>query len=144
MFTIGVFAIIFDEQQRILLCHRNDYDLWNLPGGGLETGEIPWEGVIREVKEEVGLDVDVVKLQGIYSKPDMNEIVFSFICKHVGGEMTLTDEADQIQYFSFEDIPKNTSPKQLDRIKDALSENDLVLKVHTGPSSRTPIEQGKL
>lgn len=144
MFTIGVFAIIFDEQRRVLLCHRNDYDLWNLPGGGLEIGESPWDGVIREVKEEVGLDVEVVRLQGVYSKPDKNEIVFSFICKHIGGKMTLTDEADLIQYFPFEDMPKNTSPNQLARIKDALSESNLVLKVQTGPSSKALIEQGKL
>ena len=31
-FTIGIFGIIFDEQKRVLLCHRRDYDLWNLPG----------------------------------------------------------------------------------------------------------------
>ena len=51
-FTIGVFGIIRDEQNRVLLCLRNDYDLWNLPGGTLEQGESPWQGVIREVKEE--------------------------------------------------------------------------------------------
>jgi len=34
-FTIGVFGIIFDERDRILLVHRTDYDLWNLPGGRL-------------------------------------------------------------------------------------------------------------
>jgi ADP-ribose pyrophosphatase YjhB (NUDIX family) len=36
VFTIGVFGIIRDEQNRVLLCLRNDYDLWNLPGGALE------------------------------------------------------------------------------------------------------------
>lgn len=42
-FTIGVFGIIRDEQDRVLLVLRNDYDLWNLPGGGLENGEAPWQ-----------------------------------------------------------------------------------------------------
>ena len=50
-FTIGVFGIILDEQSKILLVHRTDYDLWNLPGGRLESGESPWEGVVREIKE---------------------------------------------------------------------------------------------
>ena len=40
-FTIGVFGIIFDEQKRVLLVHRRDYDLWNLPGGVLENAESP-------------------------------------------------------------------------------------------------------
>lgn len=144
MFTIGVFAIIFDKDKRVLLCHRKDYDLWNLPGGGLEVGEVPWEGVRREVKEEVGIDIRVVKLQGIYSKPDKNEVVFSFICEHVGGEIALSDEADKISYFAFDDFPQNTSPRQVDRIKDALENDDLILKVQTGPSSIEQIKQGRL
>lgn len=144
MFKIGVFAIIFDKDRRVLLCHRNDYDLWNLPGGGLESGEVPWEGVLREVKEEVGINVRVVRLQGLYSKPDKNEVVFSFICEHIGGEITLSDEADKISYFAFDDFPKNTSPRQVERIKDALDSENLVLKAQTGPSSIDLIKQGKL
>jgi 8-oxo-dGTP pyrophosphatase MutT (NUDIX family) len=38
MFSIGAFAIIFDEDGRVLLCHRRDMDLWNLPGGGMDAG----------------------------------------------------------------------------------------------------------
>ena len=52
MFTIGVFAIILDTNKKILLCHRRDYDLWNLPGGGLEDFESPTNAVKREVKEK--------------------------------------------------------------------------------------------
>jgi 8-oxo-dGTP pyrophosphatase MutT (NUDIX family) len=55
MFTIGAFAIIFDEGGRVLLCHRRDLDVWNLPGGGVESREMPDEAVVREVKEETGL-----------------------------------------------------------------------------------------
>src|SRR3989344_436322 len=88
-FTIGTFGIIFDKQKRVLLCHRRDYDLWNLPGGAMESGESPWDGVKREIKEETGLVIEVSKLAGVYSKPDKNEIVFSFICNSIGGEITL-------------------------------------------------------
>jgi ADP-ribose pyrophosphatase YjhB (NUDIX family) len=38
-FTIGAFAIVFNDERKVLLCHRRDYDLWNLPGGGVESGE---------------------------------------------------------------------------------------------------------
>lgn len=111
MFTIGVFGLIFNEKAEVLLCHRRDYDLWNLPGGKLESKETPWEGVIREVKEETGLDVEVVKLTGIYSKStEKDEIVFSFLCEIIGGELTLNKEADKIEYFRLKNIPINTSP----------------------------------
>jgi len=135
-FTIGVFGIIRDEQNRVLLCLRNDGDFWNLPGGGLEKGESPWQGVIREVKEETGLDVKVLRLIGIYSKPEKDDIVFSFECKIVGGKITLNDEAKNIQWFSFPEIPKNTFPKHIERIEDLLKkEGGLIMKIQTGKSS---------
>lgn len=127
MFTIGVFAIILDENNRILLCHRTDRDLWNLPGGGLEKGETPWQGVKREVKEEVGLDVEVMKLKGIYSKTFKDEIVFTFVCKRVGGSLTLSDEADKIKYFGINEIPVNTVQRHIERIKDFFIDGEGVI-----------------
>ncbi|MEI8270208.1 MAG: NUDIX domain-containing protein [bacterium] len=117
-FTFGVFAIITNEQNQILLCLRNDSDLWNLPGGGLESGETPWQGVTREVKEETGFDVEVEKLLCVYSKPDKDALGFDFKCKIIGEEITLSDESKEIKYFSKNEIPKNTLEKQIERIKD--------------------------
>lgn len=54
-FQIGVFATITDSEGRVLLVHRTDCDWWCQPGGGLEHGESPWQGVVREVREETGL-----------------------------------------------------------------------------------------
>ncbi len=145
-YTIGAFAIILDEQDRVLLCHRRDYDLWNLPGGGVEANEAPWECVVREVKEEVGLDVQVESLAGVYSKRNETDIVFSFICKVIGAKIALTDEADKIEYFSVNEIPQNTSPNQVERIKDILVKKQKmpVMKVQTKMSSIDLIKQGKL
>ena len=137
LFIIGVFGIIFDDRQRVLLCHRRDYDLWNLPGGSMEKGESPWDGVLREVMEETGLKVEIIKLLGIYIKPDVNEIVFSFLCKPIAGKLTLNDEADKIEYFEIDKLPSNTSPKQVERIKDALKDNESVIfKTQTGKSTK--------
>ncbi len=143
--TVGAFGIILDENEQVLLCHRRDYDLWTLPGGGLEAGETPWQACVREVEEEVGLVVRVDRLVGVYSIPDRDDIVFSFVCTIKGGELRTTDEADQIAYFAFREIPRNTSPKQVERIRDALNRYaEPVLKVQTGPSSIELLRQGKL
>lgn len=145
MFKIGVFGIITDSQERVLLCHRRDYDLWNLPGGGVEAGEIPWDALAREIKEETGLEAKPVHLAGVYSKPDKNEIVLSFACQIKGGKITPTDEADKIEYFEVGQIPKNTSPKQVERIKDYLTDKSKTLyRVQTSPSSIDLIKEGKL
>jgi len=145
-YYIGAFAIILDDKNRVLLCHRRDYDLWNLPGGGMHMNEAPWECVVREVKEEIGLDVEVERLTGVYSKRNQNDLVFSFICRVIGGKLTLTDEADQIDYFSVGEIPKNTAPKQVERIKDFLADKSktLTMRVQEGPSSISLIKEGKL
>lgn len=144
-FIIGVFGIIFDEQKRVLLVHRRDYDLWNLPGGTLEDFESPANAVNREVKEETGLEVEVVKLLGVYNKENKNDIVFSFLCKVVGGEITLNDEADKIEYFEIDKLPANTVPKQVERIKDALSNpSKVIFRTQTGKSSIELVKEGKL
>ena len=144
-FTIGVFGIIRDDQNRVLLCLRNDYDLRNLPGGGLEHWESPREWVIREVKEETGLDVEIKKLIWISSKPDKDEMVFTFECKIIGGQMTLTDESKDIKYFWLHEIPENTAIKQAQRIKVFFeNEDELFMRVETGKSSIDLLKEWKL
>ena len=144
-FSIGAFGIIFDEQKRVLLVHRRDYDLWNLPGGTTEDRESPMDTVKREVNEETGFGVEVLKLLGVYSKADKNNIVFSFLCKVISGKITLNDEADKIEYFEVDKLPVNTVPKQVERIKDALlNSNEVIFKIQTGNSSIDLIKEGKL
>ena len=123
MFTIGVFTVIFDPQDRALLCHRRDIDIWNLPGGGMELGELPTETAIRETCEETGLDVKLERLVGVYSKPQDNDLVFVFTAEIIGGKLAFTDEADQIEYFALDDLPVNTIPKHIERIRDAAAQH---------------------
>ena len=145
MFKIGTFAIIFNDKKEVLLCHRRDFDLWNLPGGKLEEKESPWDGAVRETKEETGLDVRVDKLIGVYNKPDQNEIVFSFLCSVIKGKLILNEEADKIEYFNPSNLPQNTSQKQVERIKDALKNSEKVtLKNQTGLTSLELIKKESL
>jgi 8-oxo-dGTP pyrophosphatase MutT (NUDIX family) len=142
-FKIGVFAIIFDEKKRILFCHRTDYDLWNLPGGALEKGESPWQGVIREVKEETGLDVKIDRLSGIYFTAKLNQIAFSFICRIIGGKLTINDESDKFQCFSFNRIPRNVPQRHIKRIRDAIYKpNEIIMRTQRGPTVKELVARG--
>ncbi len=120
IFTVGAFAIILDAQHRVLLCHRRDIDRWNLPGGGVMSGETPWQAVIREVQEEVGLVVAVDRLLGVYAYPPRDDLVFSFLCTRISGEIAKSDEADAIHYFALKDLPSTTHFHHVLRIKDVL------------------------
>jgi len=117
-------------------------DVWNLPGGGVESGELPTEAVVRETKEETGLDVTIEKLVGVYGKTDKDEIVFAFACQVVGGELSITDEADECQYFDIRNIPPNTSPKQVERVYDAISHSiQPIFRRQTATSTKELLQQ---
>lgn len=65
----SVTAAVRDGDGRILLIHKVDNDLWALPGGGHDPGESITDTVVREVREETGLNVEVVRLVGTYTDP---------------------------------------------------------------------------
>jgi 8-oxo-dGTP diphosphatase len=142
VFTIGAFAIILDRQGRVLLCHRGDMDAWDLPGGGVESGELPTEAVVREVMEETGLEVVVERLVGVYGKIEKDELVFVHTCRPIGGQLTTTDETTECRYFELPDVPANTAPKHVERIHDAVASfAQPVIRRQTVPSTKEMLRQ---
>jgi len=107
-------AVVTDEQGRVLLGKRTDNTLWTIPGGTMKPGETIAETAIREVKEETGIDVEVVSLIGIYSNPNhvveysdgevRQQFSVCFSCQRVGGELATSDETSEVDYFSPDDF----------------------------------------
>jgi 8-oxo-dGTP pyrophosphatase MutT (NUDIX family) len=119
LFRVAVYALIFDGA-KVLLALRRDINWWNLPGGGMEPGETVEEAMRREVKEETGLDVEVVNLVGVYSKPQKQEVVLAFRCRILGGHLQETEESRECRFFLPDEMPLNTLPKHRQRVEDAL------------------------
>ena len=66
-YTIGVQLIIFNENNEILITKRSNTKMvlpgkWECNGGAIEAGETPVEGLVREIKEELGINVDINKI----------------------------------------------------------------------------------
>jgi 8-oxo-dGTP diphosphatase len=136
-FTVSSFVVIFDEKDRVLLSHRRDLDIWNLPGGSLERGELPNEAAVRETLEETGLKIKITSLVGVYGKPHRDELIFVFIGKIIGGKLKKTSESDGFSYFKLKKLPENTIPKHVERIRDATKhEPEPIFRWQRSPSAR--------
>jgi 8-oxo-dGTP diphosphatase len=65
----SVMGVIYDAQSRVLLVRQSADSLWSTPGGIIEPDETPATAVVREVREETGLEVRVVRLLGVFGGP---------------------------------------------------------------------------
>ncbi|WP_433505752.1 NUDIX domain-containing protein [Pseudonocardia halophobica] len=65
----SVFAVVRDDADRVLLVRRADDGFWELPGGRVEIGESAVDAAEREVAEESGVAIKVLRVAGVYSDP---------------------------------------------------------------------------
>jgi ADP-ribose pyrophosphatase YjhB (NUDIX family) len=123
--SLAVIVAVIDEG-RILLTKRDDFEVWCLPGGGVEDGESMAEAAIRETKEEAGIDVELTRLVGVYSRiggmwNDVHAVLFA--AKPVGGALKIQPgETIEVRYFPFEEIPDELLFGHRRRILDAIHE----------------------
>ena len=82
----------FALMHRVGVIKRKDYqEYYTFPGGGLEENETLEQGVIREIKEEFGIDVEVVKKLYEMNSEKFNQKEYFFLCKYVGGKFGTGD-----------------------------------------------------
>lgn len=102
--------IVIDD--KLVLIRRKFYPYEGklaLPGGMVEYDERVEDAVRREMKEETGLDVEIVKLLGVYSEPGRDPrghvVSTAFVLKRVGGELRSGDDAKAIELVDIDEIP---------------------------------------
>ncbi|RAK18906.1 HAD superfamily hydrolase (TIGR01459 family) [Anoxybacillus vitaminiphilus] len=130
----GVAGIVFDEYGRVLLMKRADNGLWGIPSGHVEPAETVEQAIIREIREETGLEVQVKRLIGVYSDPVSQ--IFSypngeiahfitncFECQVIGGSLNKNHwETLDIQFFDIHQLPENLLPMHPKWLADALEQ----------------------
>lgn len=124
-------AIVKDD--KLLMIRRVDNDKWSLPGGTLDFGESLEECVIREVKEETGLNIRIDGIQDIYSNPNIlieyangevrQEFTTVYNATVIDGELKIDDESKDIQWVSLEKVLSlNMAKSQRIRIESIVNE----------------------
>ena len=106
LFQVFAAAVILDPQGRILLVKLTYQRIhpWGLPGGSLEYGETPEDGIRREVHEETGWQIEIEKLLFVKTwTPD--RVGLYYVCRIADGEFQPSDEVSEFGYFGLKDLP---------------------------------------
>ena len=123
-FTVTAGAVIFnDEGQVLLLKHRfRAGSGWGIPGGFLELGEQPEEALRRELREEIGLEVQHVEIftSRSFKRPRQVEILFR--CRANAEVRSKTIEVERAEWFSVHSLPAGLPNDQRLLIERATSD----------------------
>lgn len=125
----AVYGILFNpEKTEVLLIKRMDIPVWVLPGGGLDPAESPEEGAIREVFEETGLHVSIVRKVAEYLPVNkMTQFSHLFECRVERGSMTAGAETKEVDFFPLKALPPLPPPYE-GWIQDAAANHGTVLR----------------
>jgi 8-oxo-dGTP diphosphatase len=96
--VIGVTcALIIDDQNRVFAAQRSTAMSlplkWELPGGKVEANETAEQCLVREVKEELNIEIEIIEelAPNTHAYPSITIKLIPFICKHIKGEITLKE-----------------------------------------------------
>lgn len=134
---VGAGAVVLDGET-VLLVRRSAEPLagqWSLPGGKLELGETVEQAIIREVREETSLDIEPLRLLGVYDLIDRDPtgairyhyVLVDWICTVSGGELCAGDDAlevcwarrDDLARFELADFTRNAIEKAFTMLETA-------------------------
>jgi ADP-ribose pyrophosphatase YjhB (NUDIX family) len=125
---VGGDAAVIDDAGRILLVQRADNCKWAMPGGALEVGETPAEGVVREALEETGVYCQAVALIGVFDSRHCGMTsryhLYScmFLCRPLDTNAKRPSHAIEVlnvDWFAENSLPENIDPGHISRIPEA-------------------------
>jgi 8-oxo-dGTP pyrophosphatase MutT (NUDIX family) len=110
----GGSALVLDDEGRVLLQRRADSGNWAMPGGVMEIGETLPAAVVRETREETGLEITLTGIVGTFTDPRhviayadgevRQEFTIVFRARPVGGSLALSPESTEIGWFGLDEL----------------------------------------
>ncbi|MDN4603222.1 NUDIX hydrolase [Paenibacillus sp. F6_3S_P_1C] len=121
-FIVSASVIVLNENNEILLMKGRRG--WEMPQGCVEEGETITGAAVREVKEETGIDIELIKFCGLYQNTTRGVCNNIFTGKPIGGTLTTSSESDEVGFFTLEQANKMiTWGNFKERIHKALDES---------------------
>lgn len=119
---VAACCIVTVEQKVVLLKRaiQPGYGKWVFPGGYVDRGETVTAAAVREAKEEINLNVQLVSLLGVYSYDQSPVIIIVYVAEVAGGTLLACDEALEVKTFSPKEIPWDelAFPSTAEALKD--------------------------
>lgn len=120
-FLVGVTGVILNKDDEILFVkHTYRQTQWSLPGGYLKKGEHPKKGLEREILEETGLHVKVIKIVRTWHDRSNARLDISGYGVLIGGKFRPSEEVTKHAFFPFEKIPPKIAHKQKKLVEKVL------------------------
>ncbi|MGZ7440410.1 NUDIX hydrolase [Paenibacillus sp. TH7-28] len=100
--TVTAAAVVINDHHEILLIYGPKRG-WEIPGGRVEEGESLSSAVVRETKEETGIDIEIVKFCGLFQNVKESVCNTLFLGRPIGGTFRTSNESLEIGFFTIEE-----------------------------------------
>lgn len=131
--SVSVAAVITNDDGNVLVIKRRDNGAWQLPGGVLELNETIDDGVIREVREETGVQIKPIRLTGIYKNMNLGVVALVLRAELISGQPQPTDESAEVAWWTPDQVAAQQSEAFGIRILDALRDTYIpAIRHHDG------------
>lgn len=121
-FTVTVGAVVIDSRHRVLLLHHRfrPGGGWGIPGGFIHPREQPEEAVRRELREEVGLEIEDSIITFIRTLQKYRQVEIIFRCVPKGIPLPQSSEINRAEWFAPDSLPEGLSDDQRGLIRRAM------------------------
>lgn len=131
--SVSVAAVVVNDEGKVLVIKRRDTGAWQIPGGVLELDETVEDGLRREVREETGLDIEPVRLTGVYKNMKLGVVALVFLARPVDGIPMPTDESAAVAWWTLDGVIAEMTEAFAVRVLDALHDiRSPAVRIHDG------------
>lgn len=92
---VSVAGLVTNDRGEILLVN-SPWRGWEYPGGLIEPGETFEEALRREIREEAGVEIEILRFVGICKNVEKDIVNIDFACRYVSGELTTSEESTEV------------------------------------------------
>ena len=100
---VSAACIVLNDEDKILLI-KGPKRGWEMPGGQVELGEPLYDAAIREVKEESGADIEIIRFCCIFQNTKSSIVNTLFLARYTGGTLQTSDESLEVGFFTYDEV----------------------------------------